>query len=444
MKEDELKNKFKEWQIDEKLIPLFVHLVSKSILTAAKNQPYPEDLENDAFTLAKLAQELPQRKSLRIIIEEITLLVLAQVEANDIPSIGINHYRLLIRLILTHPFKEGKGIIEAKEAEIRRVCDSVIEDLRRKGRIVVESGALNLTESGSKYNEHLLQSFDAVPYHKLLDELTDRIDFWLVALQEFESEIEEFLDKDTSISGECLTRFLPDSGESLYSKLEPKVWDMVTEYRQKIRPQELPNPPKLPRGQLGSAARIESDVKSVALYSARMGRGITRLAFTRHETDALMWAKGKLTEANYECKTDPFTNLHAYDRREGTCRILVGTHLDSVLNGGEYDGVVGLVAFLESLRLASEENRSFPLPVDVVIFRAEESTVFKQALLGSKVATGKFNAKDLQNIRVDRDQELKENLALYYPDYSLGDLKPITLFDVLSHYNDAYPSEINP
>lgn len=442
MNEDELKNKLREWGLDDReLTRKLAYFFSEYKRAAERNLPLSENFDNDVFILAKYARKIPRRKSLRIIIEEMSLLVLAQLEPNGIPSMAINRYRLLMSLILSQPFKDGPGIIEAKEAEIRSVCDSIMEDLRGKGQIKVESGALCLTESGARYSTHLLECLDFVQ-HKVLDELTDRIDFWIIAVVEREREIEKFLGRNRPASYESLTRFFPEDEESLYEKLESEVWDLVREYRQRIPPHKPDIPPMLARGQLGSTARIESDIKSLALYSEPVGEGITRLALSRHETDALLWAKEKLAEAGYECNIDAFMNLHAYDRRRGNCRILVGTHLDSVQNGGKYDGVVGLVTFLESLRLASEENRSFPLPVDVVIFRAEESTVFKVALLGSRVATGKFNAKDLQNIRIDRDQELKENLALYYPNVDLENLKPITLFDVLSRYSDAFPAEI--
>jgi len=267
------------------------------------------------------------------------------------------------------------------------------------------------------------------------------MDFWIVAVLERENKIEEHFSKSTPISREHLTGYFAEDVQSLYKKLELEIWDLVKEYRQMIPSHRPATPPSLLRGVSNSSARIENDIKNIAIFSDPVGKGITRLAFTAFEDNALVWAAERLREANYEVTSDPFMNLHAYDRREGNCRILVGSHLDSVPNGGKYDGVVGLVAFLETLRLVGEEKRTFPLPVDVVIFRAEESSAFKHALLGSSVAVGRFDVKDLKNIRVDRDQELR-NLLPYYPNVERENLKWASLFDVLSGRNDTFPAAI--
>lgn len=98
-----------------------------------------------------------------------------------------------------------------------------------------------------------------------------------------------------------------------------------------------------------SISRIEKYIEKLAEFSFPIGEGITRLAFSPQETEAIYWVEKQLENFNYVCKEDPFLNLHAYDPREGNKRILVGTHLDTVKNGGKYDGTVGAVSFLEAL-----------------------------------------------------------------------------------------------
>jgi hydantoinase/carbamoylase family amidase len=236
--------------------------------------------------------------------------------------------------------------------------------------------------------------------------------------------------------------FLHKQDESLYEKIAPQVRRLITEYRQAIRPvDDVTLLPKLSEKER-SLARIERDIEDLARFSRQLGLGVTRLAFSKEETDAILWAKQRLTDFGFDCIFDPFSNLHAYDKRKANERILVGTHIDSVIDGGKYDRIVGLVSFLETLRLAKEEEKSYPLPMDFVIFRAEESTVFKVALLGSKVATGALSAENLQDIRFNRDHELKENLVHYFPEYGRIDLKPITLLDVLSKTAHAFPNDI--
>lgn len=176
------------------------------------------------------------------------------------------------------------------------------------------------------------------------------------------------------------------------------------------------------------------------------GTGVTRLAYSIEESQAFKWAKTELEKLGFECIEDSALNLHAYNKSNQTPRILLGTHLDSVRNAGKYDGTVGLISFLEALTLCRERNLSLSIPVDFVIFRAEESTVFSAAMLGSKIATGCYDLNDLKNIKFQRS---KENDDFIIDDYckSLGfscDTTSISLFDVLLKNNlDISRSDIS-
>lgn len=203
-----------------------------------------------------------------------------------------------------------------------------------------------------------------------------------------------------------------------------------------------------------SISRIETYIDKLSQFSFRIGkaRGVTRLAFSPQETAAIYWAEKQFRNFGYECKEDAFLNLHAYDPREGNKRILVGTHLDTVKNGGKYDGTVGLVSFLEALHLRKESGKFFSLPVDFVIFRAEESTIFKEALLGSKIATGRYSLEKLKDIIFSRDEELLD--AMIHLDYlekepvsrtsgeESASFPSISLFDILFKHTTKFLSEI--
>ena len=158
----------------------------------------------------------------------------------------------------------------------------------------------------------------------------------------------------------------------------------------------------------GSIECSENYINKLASFSHPLPltgeKGINRLAFTPCETDVLNWAKKELEKFEYYCEFDSFLNLHAYDQRVNESRILVGTHLDTVLNGGKYDGAVGFVTFLIALRQIKEKNKQFKFPVDFVIFRAEESTIFNEALLGSKVSTGLYNLDELMDKIFERPE----------------------------------------
>ena len=76
---------------------------------------------------------------------------------------------------------------------------------------------------------------------------------------------------------------------------------------------------------------------------------------------------------------------------------LVGSHLDSVINGGRFDGVLGVAVGLLLLKRIKEEELNIPLKI--VAFRCEESTNFMKATLGSSLITGEYNAKDFQVLK---------------------------------------------
>lgn len=79
---------------------------------------------------------------------------------------------------------------------------------------------------------------------------------------------------------------------------------------------------------------------------------------------------------------------------EGTCGYtLIGSHLDSVVEGGEYDGVVGVFAGLLILRELKAEG--FSEPVTVAAFRCEESSNFKICTIGSGLITGGIEKRHL-------------------------------------------------
>ncbi len=122
--------------------------------------------------------------------------------------------------------------------------------------------------------------------------------------------------------------------------------------------------------------------------------GVTRLAYTEEE-DMMhreLCEIGK--KEGYLIETDEvgntFLSLKDYEEY-----YLVGSHLDSVVNGGRYDGVLGVATGLLLLKIIKENGLSIPLKV--VAFRCEESSNFMKSTMGSGLITegiidGDFNS----------------------------------------------------
>ena len=92
--------------------------------------------------------------------------------------------------------------------------------------------------------------------------------------------------------------------------------------------------------------------------------GGTRLAYTPEEDAAHELASGWMREAGLEVSTDAVGNLFG---RRGEARVWSGSHLDTVPDGGKFDGALGVVAAIEAA------ERLADAPLAVVAFRAEES-----------------------------------------------------------------------
>jgi len=115
---------------------------------------------------------------------------------------------------------------------------------------------------------------------------------------------------------------------------------------------------------------------------------------------------------NVKLEVDPFGNSYAVLEGESDDEIIICSHLDSVPNGGRFDGVVGVAAGLEVIKRFVEENKKPNKTIRAVGFRAEESSVTGHACLGSSLATGNFSVESLEKRNHEvRGISLKDVLA---------------------------------
>lgn len=149
------------------------------------------------------------------------------------------------------------------------------------------------------------------------------------------------------------------------------------------------------------ADRVRERVAELALIGGEEGGGVTRLAYTEIEREAHQrfcdWARG----AGARCEVDAAGNSVAVFR-EGKPYLLIGSHLDTVLHGGRYDGAAGVVAALEVAQTVGELR----LGVRAVAFAGEEGARFGRPTLGSSLAAGLLDASALAKLRDANDKTL--------------------------------------
>lgn len=123
------------------------------------------------------------------------------------------------------------------------------------------------------------------------------------------------------------------------------------------------------------------------------GGGVTRLGYTEVE-DQMHTLFVKLgEEEGYRNFSDEVGNTYVCNSDCSRGYHLIGSHLDSVIEGGRYDGVAGILAGLMVMKWIKEDNLN--IPVRVGAFRCEESSNFGRATIGSGLITREATKHDI-------------------------------------------------
>jgi allantoate deiminase len=128
--------------------------------------------------------------------------------------------------------------------------------------------------------------------------------------------------------------------------------------------------------------------------------GITRLSFSKEERAAKDLVASYMKEAGLMVREDAVGNL--IGRREGSNPsapvVLVGSHVDSVYNGGNFDGPLGVLSGIEALQTMNEQSIVTQHPIEVVAFTDEEGARFSFGMIGSRGIAGTLTEEHLKNV----------------------------------------------
>src|SRR5215470_12877367 len=144
--------------------------------------------------------------------------------------------------------------------------------------------------------------------------------------------------------------------------------------------------------------------------------GVTRLGFSETDVAARTWLMQLMREAGLTVRVDPAGNI--FGRRPGNENLpvlLFGSHIDSVLGGGNFDGDVGSLGALEVMRALNDRKIATRHPLDMVIWTNEEGNHFSQGELGSSAAAGLLSA-DVLNRMDEQGKTLADWLRRYGQD----------------------------
>lgn len=152
---------------------------------------------------------------------------------------------------------------------------------------------------------------------------------------------------------------------------------------------------------------IESWFRAFYSIGADESGGVTRLGYSKNEDVMHGAIRNIARELGLKYSSDEVGNTYIYEK-EWEKYYLIGSHLDSVIHGGRYDGVAGVVAGLLILKWIKDNNLNIPLKV--AAFRCEESSAFGIATVGSGLITKKLDIEKLKKVRNSEDKTLYETL----------------------------------
>ena len=145
----------------------------------------------------------------------------------------------------------------------------------------------------------------------------------------------------------------------------------------------------------------------------RVGRGIVRASYGEGENFAHGLARRTAEGLGLEITTDAALNLYMTmpGKDRALPRLVVGSHMDSVPQGGNFDGAAGVVAGLSALAGLSRLGIRPRRDVTVMAIRAEEAAWFNSSYIGSHAAFGRLEPEALDVRRSDNGRPLREHMA---------------------------------
>jgi N-carbamoyl-L-amino-acid hydrolase len=154
-----------------------------------------------------------------------------------------------------------------------------------------------------------------------------------------------------------------------------------------------------------NAARLRAHLEGLSVYGRPAGGtfadGVSRTAYSDADVAGRKYVIGLMRDAGLETKIDPAGNI--WGRRPGVNYdaakpIIIGSHIDSVKQGGNFDGDVGSLGAIEVMQTLNEQKAVTSHPLEVVVWTAEESN-YGAGLSGSRAAAGAVQPGEMDRVQ---------------------------------------------
>jgi len=146
-----------------------------------------------------------------------------------------------------------------------------------------------------------------------------------------------------------------------------------------------------------NSKRLHEDFDNLAEIGATVAGGVTRLALSNDDLAARAWFADCIEEAGLAVRDDEVGNLSGLllSKNKQAKTLMIGSHLDTVPNGGRYDGAIGVLTALECLRTIKNAEIELPVHLEAINFTDEEGTW--KSFFGSLGLAGRLQPDDIND-----------------------------------------------
>lgn len=146
--------------------------------------------------------------------------------------------------------------------------------------------------------------------------------------------------------------------------------------------------------------RMQRRIDMIAGFTSEKGK-ITRLTFSKAWVDAVRYLQKEMESMGMTVRMDSFGNLigNFNPGKSEEKPIGIGSHIDSVVNAGAYDGVAGIVVGLELVNMMYDAGITPKVPIEVLATADEEGAICQKGYFGGRFMTGNMTVEEYLSFR---------------------------------------------
>ncbi len=162
-----------------------------------------------------------------------------------------------------------------------------------------------------------------------------------------------------------------------------------------------------------NSQRLWDDLMALGKIGEVAGSGVTRPAFSEADIEAREWLVERMTQAGLKVRVDAALNVIGTLKAKfsKTRKVAaLGSHLDTVPQGGKFDGALGIIAALECARTIKENDIALPWDIEVIGFCDEEGA-FNAGTVGSRAIFGELKEEEIYISKIEDGASFAQGLS---------------------------------